>query len=83
MQQHREHASRVNLALESFWYVGGAEKAVSQRAKCFRRFFDPCFDIVVIRKVAVKKRAEIYKGFSEANGATAVKGDPSVSSLLS
>ena len=39
--------------------------------------FYPCFEVVVIRKVAVKKRAETYKGFSEANGATAIENEVS------
>ena len=33
--QYRKHAALVNLALESLWYVGGVEEAISQRAEGF------------------------------------------------
>ena len=56
VEQHREDASRIHLALEPLGDVRRSEEMVPQGAEGLGSLFDPVVDVAVVREVPMEVR---------------------------
>ena len=73
VQQNRQDATSVHLALKPLRDVAGAEDLSAQRAKGLRRLLEPSLNVVMVGQVLVEQRAEVHERLREADGAATIE----------